>query len=277
MRNKLRASLKLFFIIAWILVIYVGLWAAKVLRKATWRDRLVHICNHGLLIIMGIKLTVVGELAVKRPLLLVTNHISYLDVVLIAACANVKFTPKSEIGGWFFIGRWCRLCGSIFIDRRREKVGQMKQVLHDALEAGEVVCLFPEATTGNGLEVKEFKSGFFDLATQEIGGESLYVQPAAVVYTRIGGLPIDSTQWPKIAWYGDMELAPHLWELLMLPGITAEVVFLPTIATEMGGSRKMMASQSQQAIAGAIEGVRQRAVTGGGKAKGFNPKGLRKK
>lgn len=278
MRSKLRASFKLFLIVLWLLLVYAGLWVAHLFKRPHWRDRMIRLCNHGLLLIIGIRLTVSGELAAQRPLLLVTNHLSYLDIILIAACARTKFTPKSEIGGWFFVGSFCRLCGSIFIDRRREKVAQMKKVLHDALAAGDVVCLFPEATTGRGLEVKPFKSGFFDLAQEEFEGTALHVQPAAVVYTHVGGLPIDTTQWPMIAWYGDMELAPHLWQLLMLPGISAEMVFLPAMATGKDTDRKILASQCQKAVADAIEAVRVRPkALGHAKPKGFNPRTLRKK
>ncbi|MBY0408516.1 MAG: 1-acyl-sn-glycerol-3-phosphate acyltransferase [Rickettsiales bacterium] len=277
MYDKLRASLKISLLVLWLLMTYAALWAAKMLRRPHVRDRVIRLCNHGLLVIIGVRLTVSGELARERPLLLVTNHVSYLDIVLIAACATVKFTPKSEIGGWFFIGGFCRLCGSIFIDRRADKVAAMKQRLHDALATGDAVCLFPEATTGEGVTVKEFKSGFFNLAQEDFGDTPLYVQPAAVVYTQIGGLPIDRMQWPKLAWYGDMELAPHLWELLMLPGIGAEMVFLPPIRAE-GVDRKVLAKQCQEAVSGAIQGVRsrQRLLTPA-KPTRFNPTLLRKK
>lgn len=263
MRARLRACVRLALIAAWLLLIYIALWAAKICRRPGWRDRLIRLCNHGLLLIIGIRLRVSGCLADIRPLLLVTNHVSYLDILLIASCATVRFTPKSDIGGWPFIGSFCRLCGSIFIDRRPEKVARMKQVLHDAMAGGDVVCLFPEATTGSGIRVRDFKSGFFHLAQEDFGGRSLSVQPAALLYTRIGGLPIDRTQWPLIAWYGDMELAPHLWALLMLPGIEAEMLFLPPISagTQPEGTqidRKQLARQCRQAVTDAIEAMRQR-------------------
>ncbi len=278
MRGKLRAAFKLFCIVGWLLLLYPGLWVSYMLGKPAWRDWLIHLCNRGLLVIIGIRLIMNGELAKERPLLMVTNHVSYLDIILIAACANVKFTPKSEIRKWFFIGRWCELCGSVFINRRAEKVAEMKQVLHKALSDDKAVCLFPEATTGNGVELKDFKSGFFNLAKDDFEGRHLYVQPAAVIYTHIGGLPLGRSQWPSVAWYGDMELAPHLWQLLMMPGISAEMVFLPAIHTEGHADRKVLAAECQHAISEAIEAVRQRPrLLAAAKPKGFNPSSLRKK
>ena len=277
MRSKLRAAFKLVLVIGWLLLVYGALVVARLLRNTGLRDSVVRVCNHGLLVIIGIKLTVSGELAAERPLLLVTNHLSYLDIIVIAACCNTKFTPKSDIGRWFFVGSFCKLCGSIFIDRRADKVGAMKQVLHDALASGEAVCLFPEATTGSGIRVKDFKSGFFNLAKEDFGGKPLQIQPGAVVYTHIGGLPIGRDQWPSIAWYGDMELAPHLWQLLMLPSITAEMVFLPPVAIE-NADRKKLAAACQEAVAEAIEVVRQRPkILRVAKLKGFNPRCLRQK
>ncbi len=278
MRDKCKAAFKLFLIVVWLMLSYAALFVAKLAGSIAWRDRIIMVCNQGLLVIVGVRLKVTGELAKERPLLLVTNHISYLDVIVIAACAVARFTPKSEIGGWPFIGGFCRLCGSVFIDRRPEQVGKMKELLHGSLDAGNAVVLFPEATTGNGVRVKEFKSGFFNLAKDDFSGRSLWVQPAAVIYTHIGGLPIDTTQWPMIAWYGDMDLAPHLWQVLMLPGITAELVFLPPIDTQGNRDRKKLAVLCQAAIAEAIEAARQKQVAvPHGKGKTFNPSSLRKK
>lgn len=271
---RLRAGLKLGLIVLWALAMLAMLWAAKTLKKFALRDRLLLVFNRGLLVIMGMRLTVSGELSGKRPLLLVTNHVSYLDIILLASCATVRFTPKSEIAKWPYMGALCRVTGCVFIDRRPDKVGEMKNRLKDALNAGEVVCLFPEATTGNGVYVKEFKSGFFSLAQEDMG---LQVQPAAIVYKHISGLPIDSTQWPMIAWYGDMDLLPHVWQLLCLPGISAELVFLPPVEAA-GIDRKELAGQCQRSIAGAIEDVRQRPrAVKAHKSQPFNPIRLRQK
>ena len=274
--SKLRAGLKLVLIVFWALLMLALLWLASALKKPALRDRMLLAFNRGLLVILGMRLTVSGELSAKRPLLLVTNHVSYLDIILLASCATVRFTPKSEIAKWPYMGTLCRVTGCIFIDRRPEQVGEMKNKLKDALAAGEVVCLFPEATTGNGVYVKEFKSGFFSLAQEDFGDQALSVQPAAIAYRHISGLPIDSTQWPMIAWYGDMDLLPHLWQLLCLPGISAELVFLPP--QQAGNDRKALASHCQKAVAGAIEEVRQRPkAIKIHKPQPFNPIRLRQK
>lgn len=270
----MKASLRAVLLVLWVGVMCPIIYAAFKLKKFSLRDRLLQIGARGMLIILGIKVTVNGELSGQRPLLLVTNHLSYLDIPLLASCCDVRFTPKSEIARWPVLGGLCRAAQSVFIDRRVEKVAKMKSELKAALERGEAVCLFPEATTGSGLHLQPFKSGFFSLAGETFEHGELQVQPAAICYRTISGLPIDRSQWPVIAWYGDMELVPHLWQLLHVPSITAEVTFLPPI-TGMG--RKELALQCQGLISQVIEKTRQRPHPLMATTAAFQPVKLRQK
>jgi len=249
MMDTLKASLKLLSLILWIGLWYLPVWLAKKWGKIRWRDGMVRFCYAGILFIIGIRLRITGCLEKIRPLLLVTNHLSYLDICVLGVAAPVRFAPKSEIAAWPIVGRICRVCDAIFIDRRPEKIKEMTGAVQAVLGRGELVCLFPEGTTGNGLHLLPFKSGFFSLAEEKIDGRELTVQPAAIIYTRIRRLPIDTTQWPLIAWYGDMELFPHLWRLLKMGSINAELVFLPPVTASQCGDRKQLASYCHQAIA----------------------------
>ncbi|MDE3059745.1 MAG: 1-acyl-sn-glycerol-3-phosphate acyltransferase, partial [Pseudomonadota bacterium] len=235
-------------------------WVARRLGKTVWRDRLVRLCYKGILPILGVHLKTTGRLDEGRPLLVVSNHLSYLDVCILGSQAPVRFTPKSEIASWPLIGGICRLCGDVFVDRRPDKVRESGDALRAALARGEAVSLFPEATTGNGRHLLPFKSGFFSLAEEPVGERELLVQPAAIAYTRIRRLPVDSTQWPLLAWYGDMPLVPHLWELLKLGSVSAELVFLPATTLSEHGDRKHLAAHCRHAIAAALASVREAAV-----------------
>lgn len=258
--DHIKSLLKLSLLILWIAFCCIPAWLAKLLGKTAWRDAVVCLCYKGILRIIGIRLKVRGRLSDARPLLLVTNHISYLDVALLGSVAPVRFAPKSEVARWPLVGGICRLCDAVFIDRRPEKIGEMKQVMASALEKG-VVCLFPESTTGNGLHLLPFKSAFFSLAEEIISGRELAVQPAAITYTRIRRLPIGSTDWPHLAWYGDMALLPHLLGVLKLGGIDAEIIFLPPLYASSVGGRKELAGQSRRIIAEAIAEVRNRRAS----------------
>lgn len=256
----LKSPFKLSLILLWILLCIPPVWIAKTLRKPAARDAMVRGCYRGLLRILGLRLHVQGSMDAARPLLVVTNHLSYLDIIILGS-QGVRFTPKGEIERWPLIGFICRLCDSVFIDRRPEQVQEMAQRIKASLAGGAVVAMFPEATTGNGLHLLPFKSGFFSLAEEGVDGRELAVQPAAIAYTRISRLPIDRTQWPELAWYGDMELAPHLLHLLTLGAINVELTYLPPLTITECGNRKHMAQAAHNAIAGAIEESRNRRHT----------------
>jgi len=249
----LHASIKAMSLALWIAVCCLFALPLKKLGKNAGRDRMVCLCYQGILRIIGIRLKVTGALVAGRPLLLVTNHLSYLDIAIIGSGHAVRFTPKSEIATWPVIGGICRLCDAVFIDRRPDKVIEMKQATQSALASGAVVCLFPESSTGSGVHLLPFRSSLFSLAEEPAGGCHLIVQPAAIAYRRIRRLPIDSVQWPRIAWYGDMNLVPHVWELLKLGPIDAEMIFLPPLSFSQCRDRKEMAMQCRQAIAAAVE------------------------
>jgi len=277
MLQTVRASTKLLLMLLWIALFYLPVWLVYTLGKTKLRDRMSQIVHHGLLRIIGVSVRVTGAPSELRPQLLVTNHISYLDISILCCHSKAHFTPKAEIRGWPVIGHITQMSGAIFVDRRPEKVGEMKERLQSALAHDEVLCLFPESTTGNGLHLLPFKSGFFSLAEEAINGRELTVQPAALTYTHIRKLPIDSTQWPAIAWYGDMELTSHVWELLKLGPIEAELVFLPPVTLSQHTNRKKLAMHCQQQIGDTIQSIRSRRHLPIAKKTGFHPKFLRLK
>lgn len=258
MFKYIKPGIKLTLLLLWLLLCFCALWILRRANKDEHADRAVVICQKGVLKILGIRLSVTGEPVTQRPALLVSNHISYADVSLIGSILPVRFTPKKDIESWPFAGAMCKLYDVIFIDRSAGKVKVMQEKLRDALLQGKMVSLFPEATTGDGIHLLPFKSGFFSLAEEDFGDKNLTIQPLAITYTRIRKLPIDRTQWPDIAWYGDMDFMPHLFQMLALGPLDAEIVFLPPIEVTRETDRKQLAQQCQQAVEEAIEQVRHR-------------------
>ncbi len=246
--------LKLILLCLWIFLCFCPGWVAGRFGKTALRDRLARLCYAGILKIIGVHVSVRGQVSPARPLLLVANHISYLDIFVLGSAFPFRFTPKSEVAAWPGIGALSRATGAVFVDRRPEKMKQSVNDIRATLASGDVVCLFPEATTSNGVTLKPFKSGMFQLAADE--GQATMIQPAAIVYTRLRRLPIDHGQWPLIAWYGDMDLAPHLWELLGLGRIDVELIFLPVVSTQEHPDRKAIAARCQKDIWDAVESVR---------------------
>ena len=115
------------------------------------------------------------------------------------------------------------------------------------------IVLFAEGTSSDGNRLLPFKSALFSVAERNVGGAPLAVQPVTIAYTRLDGMPLGRPIRPFVAWYGDMELAPHLWFALGLGRITAVVRFHPPVTLAAFGSRKALAGHCEQTIGAALE------------------------
>lgn len=250
------AIFKLFSLILWLALWFIPVWAAKQLNKLALRDKCMQLCSVGALWIVGIHLRVEGKLSAARPLLVISNHLSYFDIFVLSSQAPLRYTPKSEIADWPVVGYLCKIADCVFVKRRVVAVKEVGSDIKSALARGEAVSLFAEGTTGNGLHVLPFKSSFFSLAEEPIDGKELVVQPVAFTYTHVRKLPIDSTLWPVIAWIGDASMLPHLMEVLKIGRMDVRLRFLPTTTFREHKDRKHLAHYCHQHIARAIEQMR---------------------
>jgi 1-acyl-sn-glycerol-3-phosphate acyltransferase len=172
--------------------------------------------------------------------LVVANHVSWLDIPVIGSLHPLSFIAKSEIEGWPVVGLFARLQRSVFIDRQRRKAtAEVNDALAHRLVKGEVLVLFAEGTTSDGNRLLPFRSslvGAAQTALMHDSVERVFLQPLAIAYTRRHGLPVTRRDRPFIAWYGDMELAPHL--KLFLRGAPLDVVVTWGEPIPFNGSRK---------------------------------------
>src|SRR3546814_20751956 len=116
------------------------------------------------------------------------------------------------------------------------------------LEAGDDLVLFPEGTSGDGNRVLAFKSALFSVAERRPQGEPLTVQPVSIAYTRLDGLPLGRYLRPFFAWYGDMELGPHLWHAIGLGRVTVMVEFHEPVTLDQFGSRKALSDHCHDVV-----------------------------
>lgn len=220
---------------------------------SSWASRLPLLYHRLCCRIFGIELVVEGEVATARPTLFVANHISYLDIEVLSAVVETSFVAKREIAGWPFFGWLARLQRTVFVERRVGSVeGERDELARHLEERGNIV-LFAEGTSSDGNRLLPFKSALFSVAERNVGGAPLVVQPVTIAYTRLDGMPLGRPIRPFIAWYGDMELAPHLWFALGLGRITAVLHFHPPVTLAALGSRKALAGHCQQTIGAALE------------------------
>ncbi|MCA3572449.1 MAG: 1-acyl-sn-glycerol-3-phosphate acyltransferase [Aestuariivirga sp.] len=195
--------------------------------------------------ILGIRVEVSGEPPQAGPLLIVSNHVSWLDIVVLSAVAPVSFVAKKEVNGWPFFGSLARLQRTVFIDRdRRHATGPSREDMRARLKAGDILVLFPEGTSYDGRSVLPFKSSFFGAA--EI--EGVLVQPVSLAYRGHRNLPMTRRLMPSYAWYGDMELAPHLLEALARGPVEVEVICHKPLSLSGEVNRKALARHAEDQV-----------------------------
>lgn len=199
--------------------------------------------------IIGIEVVVVGAPQASPPTLFVGNHVSYLDIPVLASVFESSFVAKAEIARWPFFGWLARLQRSVFIERRSHHAVRHRDSIAARLEQGDNLVLFPEGTSSDGIRVLPFKSALFSVAENQVNGRPLTVQPFSIAYTRLGGLPINRDWRPLYAWYGDMELPGHAWRVLGLGRVRVDVVLHPPLTLDALGSRKALADHCQRVVA----------------------------
>jgi len=154
---------------------------------------------------------------------------------------------------------------TVFVERaKRTQAFEAKDQMRERLLAGDALVLFPEGTSNDGNRVLAFKSALMGAVETEIGPDAqgrprhVPVQPVSLAYVGLHGLPMGRENRPLYAWYGDMELVPHLWEALVSGPIEVVVEFHAPVAVDTVGGRKALAAQVEAIVrrgqAGALAG-----------------------
>lgn len=199
--------------------------------------------------LVGIKVVVRGEPYHGGASLITANHTSWLDIPVIASLAPCSFVAKSEVAGWPFFGTLAKLQQTVFVEReRRTRTVHSRNEIHTRIAAGDRLVLFPEGTSSDGNRVLPFKSALMSVAQlaivngEEDREDNLVVQPLSVAYVKLNGIPMGRYFRPFFAWYGDMELFPHLWEAFSLGPIEVIAEFHEPVTIREIGNRKALAA-----------------------------------
>ena len=180
----------------------------------------------------------------KRCNFFISNHISYLDIPILGSQFPLKFVAKLEVKNWPIFGFLSRLAGTIFIKRARSESLLQKRIIFKLLSEREKILIFPEATTSDGNRVLSFKSNAFSA----VENQNFCIQPLVIIYSEINGMPINRWLRPIIAWYGDMDLTPHLLILKSLKSIRAKIIYLEPVNSKDFINRKDMSKYIEQKI-----------------------------
>lgn len=213
---------------------------------------LIHIFSKFAIFIIGIRVKTNASLksAHKNGVFFVTNHVSYLDGIVASSIFPLVFIGRGDLRNWPLFGIFTLLSDTIFVNRLsssnlHNEIQKMSFFLQNKVN----LILFPEGTTGGGNCVGSFKSSFFEAPIQ---AQSLII-PFVVKYTKINGQEVNDKNKDLIFWYGDMEFIPHLFGVLGLRNIEAEVKVLKPIDGATVEDRKQLSAFSREVIVENLE------------------------
>jgi len=225
--TALRAAMRIPLIVIWSGLSYLVWLAGRTLttgsadQQLRWRHRFLRGWSRGVARLFGMRIAIKGQ-PPTAPFFLVSNHLSYMDIILLYTCLDCVFIAKQDMRRWPAIGFLAHAMSTIWVNResRRDAV----RVLHEidrAVGSGDGVVLFPEGTTSAGDGLLPWKAALLDWAARRE-----YPVHCAVIHYRTG------SDYPPahlaVSWWGDMPFGPHAIALARLSGFDAEVAFLPS-------------------------------------------------
>ena len=201
--------------------------------------------------LLRIRIHIVGKPVRDRAVLFVSNHVSWADILVIGSLAPVAFVSKSEVGNWPLVGTTARLQHTVFVDRaRRHQTGDAIAEMVKRLANGISLVLFAEGTSNDGNRVLPFRSALMG-AVREAGARSehgILIQPMAICYTRLHGIPMGRQHRPLIAWYGDLDFMPHFKAFIARGALDVVVSYGEPVVADATADRKVLARSLEGAV-----------------------------
>ncbi len=216
--------------------------------RRAWLNRLVTFFAGLVLRLYGVRVTATGSEKLAHPHggnLVVANHLSYVDVLVIASLAPVVFVTSIELRNTLLLGQLARLSGSLFVERR--KASGLKQEIDaiiEVLNQGFSVVLFPEGTTFNGDGVQPFKQSLLDAAIRA----KCSILPACLRYQRVNDQPLSVASRDAVLYYGGISFFQHFPRFLALRSVEVKISVLHPITAGADESRKHLALRAHEAI-----------------------------
>ncbi|MFS4438464.1 lysophospholipid acyltransferase family protein [Paracoccaceae bacterium GXU_MW_L88] len=174
---------------------------------------------------------------------LVSNHVSWMDIWVLFATADVDLVSKAEVADWPGVGYMARRFGTVFIRRDPREAKRQEAQMREKLEKGRKLAFFPEGTSTDGLRVLPFRSTLFQVFMGHPEG-SVQVQPVTLRYLPKPGLRRDF-----FGWWGEMDFGRHLKHALAHGhGSRVEVTFHTPLAPEAFDGRKALTAQAESAV-----------------------------
>ena len=221
----------------WLLVVPFVVFFAQIKRR--WRNFIFRNWAKTIVKVLGIKIHT-NAIVPATPFFLVSNHLSYLDIVVLASQIDCVFIAKREVKSWPVFGLLSRSMNTIFIDRARSQdIPRVNALIVETLQSEQNIVVFPEGTSTMGAEILPFKPSLLEPAARG----SFPVAYASLSYrTPPGETPASMS----VCWWGAMSLVPHLWGVFRLSAIEATLTFGEE--TLQGTDRKELAQRLHEAV-----------------------------
>ena len=219
-----------------------------------WLQRTIpHLYHRILCALIGVRIREVGRRSTAAPALILSNHVSWLDICVITALAPVVFVAKSEVAGWPVFGWLAKLQRTIFINRQaRHQTGAATREIAARLLGGDAVVLFAEGTSSDGIRVLPFRSSLVGAVHHALGNTTRHthitVQPMSLAYVGFGGVSMGRGLRERVAWYGDADLIPHLLHVLSSGAVDVTVSWGEATAYDMSADRKAIARAAEKSV-----------------------------
>jgi 1-acyl-sn-glycerol-3-phosphate acyltransferase len=212
-----------------------------------------HLYHRVLCALIGVRIREIGRRSAASPALILSNHVSWLDICVITALGPVVFVAKSEVARWPVFGWLAKLQRTVFINRQaRHQTGAATGEIASRLLGGDAVVLFAEGTSGDGTRVLPFRSALVGAVHRTLGDGAQHshvtVQPMSLAYVGFGGVPMGRALRERVAWYGDVDLMPHLLQLLSSGAVDVTVSWGEATAYDISADRKAIARDSEKSV-----------------------------
>ena len=199
--------------------------------------------------LLRIHVRVVGNPVRDRAVLFVSNHVSWVDIVVIGSIAPVAFVAKREVATWPLVGVTAIMQRTVFVDRgRRHQTGDAVSEIVQRVASGTSVVLFAEGTSSDGNRVLPFRSALLGAIEDQSDGGSILMQPMAITYVGQHGLPMGRQHRPLVAWYGDLDFMPHIKAFIERGAVDALVTYGDPVPADRDMDRKVMSKRLEGTV-----------------------------
>ncbi len=205
--------------------------------------------------LLRIRVRVNGLPVRDRAVLYVSNHVSWVDIVVIGSLSPVAFIAKSEVRRWPLVGITAEIQRTVFVDRyRRHQTADAVAEMVARLKGGTSVVLFAEGTSSDGNRVLPFRSALLGavkhVAAHNEAAGNILIQPMSISYVSTHGIPLGRLHRPLVAWYGDLDFMPHIKELITRGAVDAVVSYGEPVAIDAAIERKALTRRLEGAVRG---------------------------